>query len=238
MESLLNNTIGYKSDRLQNQNDPMDMDSTNLDLFPATFATNKRAPVQHFQPTNQHRNRNAQGDEFALADWSTQLPNCSANTPHEQSIRKKVFPPKEVTISEQSSMYIYNSDPFYTRNKSYTKTERANFTSETLSEVIRIKQLIISIPGASAKDSFKYLLKNNIISLEEMVGIEHLVICRSMSKLLKERRDHVRAVLVEQERQRMKRTVKDDPAEKLGEFSRTRSIMSAQKARIRATMAV
>mmetsp|Transcript_550 Transcript_550/g.1173 ORF Transcript_550/g.1173 Transcript_550/m.1173 type:complete len:241 (+) Transcript_550:98-820(+) len=239
MESLRSSKVryGYNSVKLQLQKDRMEMDSTNIDLFPATLVTNKQMPVQHFQPTNQHRNVYTQGDECALYERSTQTPICSTNTLHEQGIRKKVFPPKQVTISDQSRMYIYNSDPFYTRKKSYTKAERTNFTSETLSEVVRIKRLIMSTPGASTTDSFKYLLKNNIISLEEMVGIEHLILCRSMPKLLKERQDHVRAVLMEQERQRVKRTVQEDPTETLREFSWTRSIRSAKKARIRAAMA-
>mmetsp|Transcript_6542 Transcript_6542/g.12639 ORF Transcript_6542/g.12639 Transcript_6542/m.12639 type:complete len:243 (-) Transcript_6542:110-838(-) len=241
MESLRSSKVryGYNSVKLQLQKDRMEMDSTNIDLFPATLVTNKQMPVQHFQPTNQHqhRNLNALGDELAPGDRSPQMPNCSVNTLHDQSTRKKVFPLTKVTISNQSSMYIYNSDPFYTRNKSYTKAERANFTSETLSEVVRIKQLIMSLPGASAKDSFKYLLKNNILSLEEMVGIEQLVLCKSMSKLLKERQDHARAVLAEQGRQRMNKTVQGDPTEKIGELSCKWSIRSAKKARIRGAMA-
>ena len=136
-------------------------------------------------------------------------------------------------------MHIYCPDPHYRRNKSYTKQDRKSFGSEAFSEAIRIKRLVLSTPGASTKDSFKYLLKHDIVSLEEIVGIEHLVLGKSASKLLKERQDHSRAVLMEQDRQCMQEKAKEhiDPMKKLGEFSASRSLESAKRARIRAAMA-
>lgn len=221
----------------------MDMDSTEIGISPFSSAMPSiPKPPQELpqrcqsEPIDHRAHLNAQVDEL-LEDWPRRMSCSPVNTQDWQSLCKKLQP--RVTFSERSSMHIYRPDPRYGRNKSYTKEDRKNFGSEAFSEAIRIKRLVLSTPGASTKDSFKYLLKHNIISLEEIVGIEHLVLGKSASKLLKERQDHSRAVLMEQERQCVQEKIQEhvDPMKKLGEFSASRSLKSVKRARIRAAMA-
>lgn len=197
--------------------------------------------MRKFEPIHHSADLNAKGDEL-LKDWPRRMSCCSINTQDWKILCKQIHP--RVTFSESSSMQIYQPDPLYAETKSYTREDRKSFGKDTMMEAIRIKRLVMSTPGAT-KDSFKYLLKNNIISLEEMVGIEHLVLRKSPSKILKERRGHARAVLMEQTRiekmqeesvQKLK--MQDyDTTQKLGDFSASMSIKSTKSARIRAAMA-
>lgn len=160
---------------------------------------------------------------------------CSINNQDSWSPCKTLHP--RVAFSERSSMYLYHLDPLYAQNKSYTKEDKKIFTTEMLSEAIRIKRLVLSTPEASIKDSFTYLLKNNIISPEEILGIEHLIFAKP-SKLLQKRRDYARAVLMEQYRQRqVESEIRGDHTKKLGDFSSSRTAKSVIRARVRAAMA-
>jgi len=250
MESLSNSTIGYNRGELLEEwhspgyiekEDQMEMDSTDINLSSLSTVSSIPKPAPNFparghsEPITHHHNVNAQVGEL-LEDWPRRMSCCSADTEGWKS-QCKQLPPK-VTFSERSSMLVYCLDPLYVRNKSYTKTDRKNFGSKALSEAIRIERLILTTPGASTKDSFNCLLKNDIISLAEIVGIEHLVLGKSKAKkLLTERQDHSREVLMEQRRQRHVEKMQYDHIEKLGEFSASRSVKSAKRARIRAAVA-
>mmetsp|Transcript_21400 Transcript_21400/g.39317 ORF Transcript_21400/g.39317 Transcript_21400/m.39317 type:complete len:253 (-) Transcript_21400:153-911(-) len=249
MESLSNSTIGYNRGELLEEwhspgyiekEDPMEMDSTDINLSSVSTMPSIPKPASNLPPRchpeliAHHHNGNAQVGEL-LEDWPRRMSCCSANTEDRQSPCKQLQ--AKVTFSERSSMHVYCPDPLYVRNKSYTKTDRKNFGSEALSEAIRIERLILTTPGASTKDSFNCLLKNDIISLAEIVGIEHLVLSKSASKLLKERKGYAREVLTEHRRQRHVEKVQYDHTEKLGEFSASRSAKSVKRARIRAAMA-
>ena len=193
-----------------------------------------------------HQEETISDELFTAQDWQS-LYKCLDD-------RKNL----RVSFSERSSMQVYLPDPLYIRNKSYTKEERERFGTATLSEAIRIKKLLLSTPGSSTKSSFKYLLQNNLISYEEIVGIEQLVLGNSASKVVKVRKEHARAVLLEQHRM-MKRVMDEDDSKakmkddaddmkydmkkmhiienKLGELSASRSSKSVKRARIRAAMA-
>jgi len=140
-------------------------------------------------------------------------------------------------------MNLYHLDPIYAHTKSYSKGDYKDFSKESFMEAVRIKKLVLSStpPGASTKESFKHLLKNDVILSEEIRGIEHLILCKSASKLMQERRDHARAVVSTQ--QRLKMLARDDInvanmqvdlAETLARFSASRSSRSTKAARIRA----
>ena len=90
----------------------------------------------HSEPITHHHNVNAQVDEL-LEEWPRRVSCFSANTQDWQSLCKQLQP--KVTFSERSILHVYWPDPLYVRNKSYTKTDRKNFSSETLSEAMRIK---------------------------------------------------------------------------------------------------
>ena len=153
--------------------------------------------------------------------------------------------PKRVTFSEQSTMQLYRLDQQYAHAKSYSREDYKVFGRNSLVKAVRIKKLVLSTPsGASTKESVTYLLENNVISPEEIRGIEHLVICNSPSMGLKGRRDHARAVLLEQHQIRILERyatrhlkVEVDPTEKLASFSASKSSRSSNTARIRAAMA-
>ncbi len=74
------------------------------------------------------------------------------------------------------------------------------FLKDSMMEVAMIMELVYTLTssGASNKESFRYLLKNDIILLEEIRDIEHLILFKLVSKLLQEHQDHARAVLLMQ----------------------------------------
>lgn len=242
MDSITSDNIDFQE---QQQEQPMN--PINFQSIPKSSPSSE--PIhyqQHADTVMDYRHQsqvNHQVDEL-LEGWpSTRRTSmCSVNTQDWQSLCQKLHP--RVTFSEQSSMHIYRADPHYVRTKSYTKEERRNFSSQTLQQAIRIKRLVLSTPGCtSTKDSFKYLLKNKVIGLEEIVGLEHLVLGKSASKLMKERREHVNAVVREQGKQKYleytsnKMKDVDHQMVKLGEFSESRSVKSVKRAKIRAAMA-
>lgn len=211
--------------------DPMKVEQNQTDFSVVSTTPTVTKPAQniplrcHSEPISHPRNIDPQVDESY----------CSVNIQDWKNLSKQLQP--NVSFSEVSTMYVYYPDPHCETNKAYTKKERKGFVSEAMSEAIRIKWLILSTPGTSTKDSFKSLLKNNTVSLEEVVGIEHLALNRSVSKLLKERQDHNRAILSEQSRQHRAGKMQDDHMTELGEFSASRSVKSVKQARMRATMA-
>ena len=145
-------------------------------------------------------------------------------------------------------MQVYHLDPLYAKTKSYTKEDRAAFSSEAVLAAIRIKRKVVatsSSPNMTTKAAFKHLLKNEVISLEDIVGIEHLVMGRSAARLPQDRKEHAQAVLREQMRHKrslFKRNTSgmrqdDTTAEKLSDFSSVRTAKAVKRARIRAAMA-
>mmetsp|Transcript_5782 Transcript_5782/g.12644 ORF Transcript_5782/g.12644 Transcript_5782/m.12644 type:complete len:254 (+) Transcript_5782:277-1038(+) len=252
MESLSNDTISRRRGELHEQwshrgytkkYDPIEMDSMNdIAVYSSLPVANMPKPAQklpvrcHSDPIPRHLNPETKAGEL-IEDWPRCM-SCSDNSPDWQNPCKQLQP-KLVTFSEQSIMHIYHPDPLYTRFKSYSKSDRKGFTSEALSEAIRIKRLVKAAQGTSfnTKDSFKYLLKNNIVSVDEILGIEHLVLGKSPKKLLKERQVHYREVMVEQRRQCRVEKMKNDFVQELAECSARSSIKSAKRARIRGAMA-
>jgi hypothetical protein len=179
-----------------------------------------------------------------IEDWPRRMSDCSTITQVCQRKRKILQP--RVAISASSSMQLYHLDPIYAQTKSYSKEDCQGFSRESMMEAVMIKKLVLSStpPGASTKESFKHLLKDDVILSEEIRGIEHLILCKSASKLLQERRDHARAVVSMQ--QRLKMLARDDInvanmqvdlAETLATFSASRSSRSKKAARIRASKA-
>ena len=163
-------------------------------------------------------------------------------TKERQSLRKLLKP--RVTFSEMSSVQLYHVDPLYAISKSYSKEDIKRFSMDISMEAVRIKNLLLlTSSDESTKESCRYLIENHVILPEEIQGIEHLIY-KSAYKLLQERRNHPRAVLLEQDRMEalpsdsMKRMKsQDDIVIKLATFSSLRSSRSAKHARIRASTA-
>ena len=174
-----------------------------------------------------------------LEDWPRPMSDC---TKERQSLRKLLKP--RVTFSEMSSVQLYHVDPLYAISKSYSKEDIKRFSMDISMEAVRIKNLLLlTSSDESTKESCRYLIENHVILPEEIQGIEHLIY-KSAYKLLQERRNHPRAVLLEQDRMEalpsdsMKRMKsQDDIVIKLATFSSLRSSRSAKHARIRASTA-
>ncbi len=196
------------------------------------------------QPEPFHHNDHRAVLDELLEDWQRGMSDCSVNSRDWLSLHNTLQ--QRVTISERSTMQLYHLDPAYAQTKSYSKDDCQRFSRDSLMEAARIKNLVVSSTpiGASTKESFKNLIKNNVILHEEIRGIEHLVLYKSRSKLLQERREHARAVLLMQHRMESlardpvkQGKVQGDIAEALASFSASRSSRSAKHARIRASRA-
>ena len=140
---------------------------------------------------------------------------------------------RTVHFSESSKLYVYKRESNYLlQSLTYTKEDRNDFGKEALLEGFRIKNLIAAAPHDSDSESIKYLLRQGIISKEELIGIDHFVLGSNVKRT---RERHSAAVLRRQEQQHGQQL--DDPALKLGEFARSSSLRSSKRARIRAAMA-
>ncbi|KAL7552746.1 hypothetical protein ACHAWF_015982 [Thalassiosira exigua] len=206
-----------------------------MDIDSSSPMINAPMPRPGLRPRSASQDITQSFRDQLLEDWP-HASTCSAGAQDWQLLCQKLRP--RVAFSERSAMFVYRPDPHYSLNKSYTKREREGFSTKACLEAIRIKKLASTTPCESSKDSFKYLLKNKLVSIEEMVGIEHLVFGKSPSKIQKERKDHAKAVLTEQWRQRFEETkMQGDPMGKLGQFAALRSAKSAKRARTRAAIA-
>jgi hypothetical protein len=120
------------------------------------------------QPEPLHHNAPRAGSDELLEDWPRCMSDCSANSHDWLSMHKMLW--QQVTISECSSMQLYHLNPAYARTKSYSKDDCQRFSRDSLMDAVRIKNLVVSSTpiDASAKESFKNLLKNDVILPEEI----------------------------------------------------------------------
>mmetsp|Transcript_19833 Transcript_19833/g.28245 ORF Transcript_19833/g.28245 Transcript_19833/m.28245 type:complete len:219 (+) Transcript_19833:94-750(+) len=147
---------------------------------------------------------------------------------------------RSVHFSETSLLFAYERESMYIlRSLTYTKKDYDKFSKDALLEGLRIKSLITAAPHDSDASSIKYLLRQGIISREEVIGIEHFILGKP-SRVPKIRKQHAVAVLwkqQEQQQQQQQRQKIEDPALSLGKFAQSSSRRSMQRARIRAAMA-
>jgi hypothetical protein len=151
-----------------------------------------------------------------------------------------------VSFSTMSKVHLYKKDKLYSRNVAFSREDCDEFSARALYDADRIRRLIITVPPPSASfaDSIKYLLRNNIITAEELLGIEGMILY-GPSRVFKVRRKHCKAVLKRQKEQRLKvqqqqqqqqLTIQDDPSLALGKFARKNSDESRRRARARAAV--
>lgn len=142
---------------------------------------------------------------------------------------------RSVDFSESSQLHVYEREPMYVlRNLSYTKEDRDEFGKDAFLEGARIKNLIAAAPPESPSESIKYLLRRDVISREELIGIEHFILGKP-TRVRKIRQNHAAAVLWKQHEQRQQQR-NEDPVLSLGKFSEKSSLQSIQSARVRAAM--
>jgi hypothetical protein len=133
-----------------------------------------------------------------------------------------------VNFSVSSQLHVYERESVYLlRSLAYTKEDRNEFGREAYLEGLRIKSLVTTAPPDSAAESIKYLLRHDIISKEELVGIEHFVLGKP-SRVHQTRKQHAAT--------RSVRKFKEDPVLGLGKFAQSSSLKFTQRARIRAAI--
>ena len=131
-----------------------------------------------------------------------------------------------VRFADRSDLFVYDYCPTYRQTKSYTPMDKKIFQETMIAESKRLKKLMVATKKSSAKDAMKHLLQNSTVSIDEIVGLEHMVLGKSTpSRAKKERFDHSREILA------MSREM--DYME-LAIFSQNRTRSSARRARIRA----
>ena len=79
-----------------------------------------------------------------------------------------------VNFSETSQLYVYKRES--SSSLRYTKKDYDKFKREALLEALRIKDIIATAQQDSMAESIKYLLQHDIVSREELLGIEHFVL--------------------------------------------------------------
>ncbi|KAK1733724.1 hypothetical protein QTG54_015579 [Skeletonema marinoi] len=148
-------------------------------------------------------------------------------------------PRPRVFFAEMATLNIYanNRDDLDRSNIAYSTQDRDLLNAEAQQEADRIKVLIITAPQESRAESMIYLLENNIVAKEELVGIEHLVLDNSSRSEIRKR--HSMAVLKKQQEQQQKQQQHPslrDPAMALGKFARKNSRESRNRATARAKL--
>lgn len=203
-----------------------------IDSFPidsAHYLVHSGSTLHHQNDMNSHHH--SHGKIMTPTSRNELLEDCWIDANDRNSRLTRTRSPR-VTFSKLSSVQIYPHDPTVIRDMSYTKDERKAFCNEAVAECLRIRQLLHSTPGGFNKDSFKCLIKNKLVSMEDIVGIDHMVLGKSAS-LIKERQEHVRSVVSAQYDISMNDC---DSAEKLAAFCASRSSRAVKRARVRAAL--
>mmetsp|Transcript_21514 Transcript_21514/g.32546 ORF Transcript_21514/g.32546 Transcript_21514/m.32546 type:complete len:193 (+) Transcript_21514:172-750(+) len=171
--------------------------------------------------------------ESLLEDWPRRASSKEADQDVDSSKSQS-----GVNFSDFSTLHVYDDlDYLYLKKKAYSQKDREVFSARAMMEAIRIKNLIFNSPPVSVKESIKYLLKNNIISRDELIGIDHLIAGRR-TDALHVRRDHMAAVLRKQQelRRHQPQQEEDSLIIELGRFSEQSSLRSTHYAIARATL--
>lgn len=150
---------------------------------------------------------------------------------------KIVVPPnpmKRVTFSTYSSARYFKCDSSYRANMSHSSADCKRLRAEVAREGLRIQRLVSSCPHTKTGNVIHHLVGLNVLSMDELVGIEHLVSKDASARLLHERRAHAATVLrAQQEMQQCRDTMFDE----LARIAASSSSRSIQKARLRAALA-
>jgi hypothetical protein len=167
--------------------------------------------------------------------WKQPMPSslkCSSSDSATCSSSKKSH---RVRFSESSRLHTYHRASIsLLQSLSYSTQDRDEFGKDVLLEGMRIKNLIAAAPPASSVESIKYLLRHDIVSIDELIGIEHFILGKP-TRVRKIRQNHAAAVLWKQHEQRQQQR-NEDPVLSLGKFSEKSSLQSIQSARVRAAM--
>ncbi|KAL7460293.1 hypothetical protein ACHAXS_000756 [Conticribra weissflogii] len=172
--------------------------------------------------TNQARVNSPQDGNELLVDWPINRNN------HGYS-KEKIFK-KKIRFSETSMLRLYPENFCY--SKSYTKADRKIFGRRVLYDALKMRNALESTRDSSTI-SIARRLELCGIEVEELNGLENLVLEKSPSDLARLRKLQVKTVLMEQENQRMNCCIDNN---RMAELSRSLSEKSAKMARVRAAI--
>eukprot|EP00804_Cyclotella_cryptica_P020018 CCRYP_007903-RA/>CCRYP_007903-RA protein AED:0.36 eAED:0.36 QI:0/-1/0/1/-1/1/1/0/230 len=164
-----------------------------------------------------------------LEDWPQRYPCFGDSNVRSQNTQK------QVTISHFSQVRKYAVNEARIR-QSYSSQDRRRFQMEAIREACRVRNLMATCPHGyrTGGKATVYLIQHDILSVEEMIGIENLISDASAKNSLKERHLHTALVLKKQRELREQNEVDN---EKLGEIARLRSSKNVERARLRALLA-
>eukprot|EP00804_Cyclotella_cryptica_P025250 CCRYP_010351-RA/>CCRYP_010351-RA protein AED:0.16 eAED:0.16 QI:166/1/1/1/0/0/2/25/165 len=140
---------------------------------------------------------------------------------------------KRVTFSQYSTKRIYKCSQLYRSHMSYTCRDQKVFRDETRREGQRIQQFV-SLHSVKTGTIIHHLIKLNLLSTEELLGIEHLISKDAAVKVLKQRHAHVELVLRVQKELRERN---EENVDKLAQCAMHSSSKSVHIARLRAALA-
>ena len=118
---------------------------------------------------------------------------------------------------------------------SYSSADCKSFRFSVAREGLRIQRLVSSCPPGKTGNVIHHLVEHNALSMDELLGIEHLVNKDAPSRLLYERRVHAARVLKAQKEMQERNNPNLEDLASVSVMSSSRSIL---KARLRATFAV
>ena len=190
---------------------------------------------QEEQPSDSEEAAHRPCEGRLLEEW----PRRASSDEQDAVSNSSAAQPSVVHISESSMLYVYHDDDLYSKNKAYSRQDRQIFGAQAMIDANRIKNLIYTSPPASVIESVKYVLKNNIVTRDEIVGIEHLILGTRRTSVQMVRREHMMAVLRKQEelrRLQQHSQPEEDSLIALSKFAEQSSLKSTHSAIVRATL--
>ena len=141
-----------------------------------------------------------------------------------------------VSFSATSTLRIYATNGPTPRG--YSQADQDLFGVEALLEALRVKKLIERSPQESTKESLRFLFKNRLVAIEDIVGIESAILGQRGHTPKARRKLHAKTVLQKQHEQRWDQDQQlEDAEESLARVARESSLKSVLHARAKAALA-
>ena len=159
--------------------------------------------------------------------------------PHNKTYAKTRDPSfttsRQVSFSKFSTRRVYISDPHYEDWKSYTSVDRKIFQKDAVHDALEIKRLVSSCHAPTGL-AVQQLMKQRLLTREQLLGIEHLLSVNT-EEALQKRQSYIKLVLDMQDKMR-ERNDKTVNFEMLAAVAIARSSRMIEKARLRAALAL
>ncbi|KAL7478451.1 hypothetical protein ACHAW6_004216 [Cyclotella cf. meneghiniana] len=173
-----------------------------------------------------------QGSNFERLVLKNEWPQqeASASTQH-----KSLTKPKRVKFSKYSTRRVYMSDEYYEEEKSYSSVDQKIFRNQAINAALEIKRLISScnLPAGLA---VQQLMKQGLLTREELLGIEHLI--RDNTERAWQMRQTYRKLVLDMQAQLRKENDTEVNDGELAAVAIANSCRMIEKARLRAALAL